>query len=665
MTLGAGNGRQAKRASADTVSRSRVSDEDRALYLSLRDQGISQSQATLRIGRTGAWGSNFDKKLLQDPNEAIRLRALIGSQVEVTGPKTPDQLTELARRCLEDFELFRVTCFGRRSRPWSIDAAHRMAELWETEHREMVVMNVAPGAGKTTMVTDTSAWLTCRSRSIRGAMGAVNGRLATSYTARLRTELERHKPLRATSEAADKRGQSDATHTMSMLFGRFKAPNPDLWRREAFTVEQIDSRESGEKEATWTMASMEGEFIGDRLDFMAWDDAVTVKRVRSEDQRNSDQETWDRIIEARLEPGGLLWLVGQRLHQLDLYRYCLDKATEIDVGGDEPELQRTYHHIVYPAHDPDRCRGNHAKDAPAWSPADPKAGCLLDPSGLPWRDIEKQQKRDSHTFQLVYQQDDTTHSQSLVQRLWIDGGRDPDSGLIYPGCFDDERRPEEIPILEGRVLSYVTVDPSSKNWWSIIWTLYEVETQRRYLIDMRRARMAAPDLLDRSSVGTFTGLMEQWQKRSVSVGRKITDWIIEANSQQKWLMQYGFIRDWRDRNGVRLTAHHTNNKTKPDGQRGIEATLRAVYQQGLVRIPGTIEGRHLFKPLLTEVTSWPYHTTDDCAMSQWFGEYNLPHLMGRTAEAPEIVAWRPTWMGGQYQEEGNAERALARFAGAR
>lgn len=657
----------ARQASSKAArSTKRASDDERAAYLNFRDQGVAKTDAARRVGRSVAWAHTLEKQLVENPDEAHRLRKLIGSQVEIGPPKHEAELDDLARRCLDDFELFRVVHFGRKSPPWGTEAAHRIAELFDTDDREYVVINIAPGAGKTTMFTmDIPAWLTARSRSIRGILGHATTNKAVQYTGRLRRELERTSPLRATAQAAEKRGQLDATRCLAHSYGRFKPVNPEIWRREAFTVEQLDALESGEKESTWNSASLEAEFIGDRVDFVCFDDAVTPRRARSTDMREADREMWDKVAEARVEPGGLVLLVGQRIHQLDLYRYNLDKVYELEVDGDdEPEVVKQYHHIIYPAHDPQQCKGLHDVDSPALG----AGGCLLDPRAIPWRGrrgLDALRKINSHEFQLVYQQDDSSHSNSLVQKLWIDGGRDPDTGQMYEGCWDPERGLEQIPSTEGRVISYATVDPSASNYWCIMWTLYEVNTGRRFLIDMHRARMAAPDLLDRQgNTGNYVGIMEEWQRRSELLGHRITDWILERNSQQKWLTQYGFMREWFQRNQVRQFAHDTNAKTRADAERGIEQTIRMVFEHGLIRLPGTLHAKTKLNPLITEATSWPYHTTSDCLMAMWFGEYNLPTLLTRVTEKEPQYEWRPTWMGGQPGFT-PAEAALMRLAGAR
>jgi hypothetical protein len=57
--------------------------------------------------------------------------------------------------------------------------------------------------------------------------------------------------------------------------------------------------------------------------------------------------TWDDECETRVEEGGLLWVIQQRLAAHDMSRYCLDKRVPVEdddpdvdeVGVDGPDLQ--------------------------------------------------------------------------------------------------------------------------------------------------------------------------------------------------------------------------------------------------------------------------------------------------------------------------------------
>ena len=107
----------------------------------------------------------------------------------------------------------------------------------------------------------------------------------------------------------------------------------------------------------------------------------------------------------------------------------------------------------------------------------------------------------------------------------------------------------------------------------------------RYLMDLNRARMMAPDLLDwHNATQSFGGLMESWQERSVALGLPITKWVVERNGAQRYLLQYEHTRRWMAKWHVDIVPHDTN-ANKADPARGVE-TLRDIWHWGLVRLPG-------------------------------------------------------------------------------
>lgn len=634
----------------------RISDAQRAQYALFRWQmNMARQKAARMAGVSNAWAVGFDREMDDDPGELERLL-----EIHPTGdgtihdPIPYDQLSPLAAALLDDFEQWRAKVMGRTCRPWAIEAAHTVAALFDSPDREFVVINVAPGSGKSTLFsTDIPAWLTCRSRTIRGVIGSIKAPLSTRYTRRLRLEFERETPLRAGLEARDQRGAVDAVTTMAQLYGRFKPQKPTVWRADGFIVEVEDAGERTEKEFTWLAASMEEDFIGDRVNLQSWDDAATKASSRSAEIRARHFDQWG-VIEDRLEPNGLLMLVGQRLTLTDIYRHNLDKRITREIegdGGDELEDRPKYHHIVYRAHYEDLCEQQHGRDAPAWPD-----GCLLDPSGLPWRDLVAKQATKGE-YLLVYQQDDSADPEATFRHVWIHGGREEQSGIIYPGCWDPERDPGELPIgLSDDTLSYASVDPSASGYWVTMWVIYDRKTELRYVVDMHRQKMGANDLLDMMPGSSeYRGIMEDWQARSVSLGRRIRYWIIEHNSQQKWLSQYEWARQWYTSRGVKVISHQTYAYSKLDDKLGPEGSLPRLFEGGTIRLPGSPKGRLQMRPFVDELLHWGAHPTNDTVMAAWMGEYNLPTMLKQPDlddwQAP--VMWRPSWM----RREGELRRS--------
>ena len=55
----------------------------------------------------------------------------------------------------------------------------------------------------------------------------------------------------------------------------------------------------------------------------------------------------------------------------------------------------------------------------------------------------------------------------------------------------------------------MTVDPSPTKYWGIEWWVYQPSSEMRYLMDLVRQKMEAPDFLAYNN-GTYSGLVEEW-----------------------------------------------------------------------------------------------------------------------------------------------------------
>ncbi len=557
-----------------------------------------------------------------------------------------------ARRAFRDFGYFRERYFGHISRPWHVEAANEMLKLLETPQKEYVVVNCPPGSGKSTMFThDLVCWVIVRNRAIRCMIGTGAETTGVDYTMRIKSSMERTLP-----EEADENDQALglATNAKACLiadYGRFRPDGVGYWRADKLVVAREGGVPAHQKEASVVSYGRKSQFLGGRFNFVIWDDVVTDQNARSQLHQDELARWWRNTAESRLEPGGLLILQGQRLGPSDLYRYALD-LRDIAAGFDgnyddadmDPErLPRKYHHIVYKAHYEDRCKGSgngkhHAVTAAPW----PK-GCLLDPQRLTYRDLRIAQYNDPKNYATVYQQEDTDPTTVLVNPMWINGGSDPKTGALFPGCWDKDRQLGAFPQnLAGDVYSVITADPSPSAFWAVMWWAWQVDTQFQHLINMERKRMGANDLLDyRISTGTYSGLLEDWWQRSKDIGRPISHVILETNAAQRFLLQYDYARQWSMTRSVELVPHNTGrNKSDPD--LGVGA-LAPHYRFGRVRLPGHPLTRPNVLQLYNEVTRYPDVGTTDCVMAHWFLVWNAAQLFTpRQVTAPTFK--RPTWI---------------------
>jgi hypothetical protein len=618
-------------------------------YVKMRQQGWKRAPAARQLGISERWAFNFDKGH-ENNGRGYRLAGQERA-AELRGAIPLDDLCDEAKRALTDFEFFRRFYLGHVSTPWQVETAERLVALLDTPDKEYVVQNGPPGGGKTTLLHDIACWVTARNRGIRGLIGSRKALNAERMLRRIRRSLERPLPYRAATEDIALGLAVDAGASLAQHYGRFKPDNGDVWRGSEFIVEQLDDVPIEEKEPTWSSYGVDSGVLGNRFEIILWDDLVDRTNTRHSDAQVALQELWDTELETRLEPGGLLVLMGQRLSAGDLYAYCRSK--QVDVADDEEELDPgatesglMYHRIVYRAHDDERCQDVHARgEAKPWPD-----GCLLDPHRLPWKELRRIRSLNRTTYEITYQQADVAVDDVLVNPLWVRGGRGTD-GIEYPGCWDYERGLGDRPPIGGAPLSVITVDPSPTRLWSVQWWVTDtyggLESAPRYLMDLYRQKMTAPDLLYALPAATgryeYTGMLEEWRLRAEGMGLRLSHVVIEQNAAQRFFTQQPYFQRWCSEHRIAFVPHTTHaNKAHPEYGVG---SLGEVWKFGLVRLPGKPkdEGRTHALKLVDEVQKWPHGTTDDCVMAHWFHEIALPRIAVVDPDSIPRLR-RPSWM---------------------
>lgn len=599
----------------------------------LRGQrGYSLAAAAREVGvsKSSAYARAKDKPHLQGGRQSAKHQRVDNAP----DPRHPSELSPPARRATGDFAFFLHRYFGLTAVPWQVEAAKEIAGLLETRDEEYCVINVPPGAGKSTLFTRAiPTWLIVRDRSVRIQIGSKAIRRARDYTRSIRRELSRPLP------------QKDAEACLMADFGRFQPFDSELWANDEFIVEQVDGTLVADKEPTVLAISQESDFLGARADFVIWDDLVDTKNSRTIESREALFDFWQTMAESRLEPGGLLVLQGQRIGPNDLYDSALGMLDADVEDPDDPEYEgvefaRKYHHIVYPAHDEEKCDGRHGAGTKPWPD-----GCLLDPVRLSWRKLSAIRRNDPQRYQVVYQQRSTGAGMHLVDMDWIEGGWDPESGEQFSGCLDRQRDWWQVPGDLGRgVLSIVTADPSPTKYWAIQWWLYDPDTERRILVYSARRRMGADGLLDERRDRSYTGELEKIREEAKGRGYPVRTLIVERNAAQNFLAQYRFFTDWLRMHGINLIKHNTSSN-KSDEHYGV-STIGKHYRLGRVRLPySSPYAVRCSKHLIDEVTVWPEGAFDDQVMAHWFLEWNLSKLKFANRKHKRTDD-RPSWVKG-------------------
>jgi len=623
-----------------------------AKYHRLRRAGHSQEHAYTAAGFSKSYAFKLEKLGRAESGQIVTSQEAadrIEAQEEAERPKALHELDGVAKDCLNDFGKFRARYLGSMSYPWQEEAAETVITHLESEDDSFGVINCPQGSGKTRLFShDIPAWITARDRSIRGILGSAGLGVSQSMSGNLRDTLERTTPVRARDVMVRRGLAANAEATLASDYGRFKpSASGGLWRRDAFTVEQVDGETTADKESTWAAFSYEAKFLSWRVDFMNWDDLHTSRQLHNADAMEALFKWWDAEAESRLDPGGLCLVTMQRLGANDISRYLLDKIDpEFEVDADRPDdTPKQYFHVVYKAHYDDRCHDDHSKNAKPYP-----EGCLLQPDRVTWAKIK--QKKIAGNYEVVYQQEDTDPAAVLVQLPWVNGGVASD-GAEHEGCWDTDRTLGQLPHIPygSFVIRYMTVDPSPTKWWGIHDWLYvlpngvEPLAGYRYLINMCRAKMGANEFLDFSRTqDMWVGLAEEWVQSAKASGIPISYLIMEKNAAQRWAMQYEFFNNWAHARSVSVIPHETM-ANKSDPELGIWNTLPSVYRYGRVRLPaGDRQSKQTVYPLVQEVTTYPNGSTDDQAMSEWIGEYNLQHLVANRKAGAKVHTDMPGWM---------------------
>lgn len=574
-----------------------------------------------------------------------------------------DGWSDAARAAFDDptGALWRTRYFGRVVLPWHNMTWAPVRELYyegrNTGDRKFALINVPPGAGKTTLFHDFECWAITDDRNHRIGNFSVASKVSVGNTARVRNTLARPDPKRATELELARGWAINAEATLAGDFGAYKPLERDMWQREQFIVARHDGEATDDKEPTCAAWGFDQAYIGQRLSLIVADDMVDKRFTRNPEVLDNQIQTWDDETETRLDPGGLLILVGQRLSADDLYAYCERQTVPIDPDDiDDIDLidgmvePKRYFHLKFPAHDDENCRGLHRRsEAKPWP-----EGCLLDPARLGYTHLMGVKAKNATRYYTVFQQSDQAPGESLVEQLYLDGGVSAD-GAIYPGCFDDDRsvwhRPQ-LDQLDG--IGVITVDPSSTKWWAVQAWWYQQPIDpaaraayggRRYLLGLENTKLDAPSLLGLNiDTGAYFGVLEDMRQRYLAMGMPLDYVVIEANHAQRFLLQQQLALRWAEMHTIQLVAHQTY-VDKWDENVGV-TILSEQYKTGRVRIPNqTSLDREHVKPLLKQLTTWGRATVTDQVMANWFLEKKLPQLpIPDRVGVPTGRASRPAWL---------------------
>jgi hypothetical protein len=561
-------------------------------YIALRKQGWKQGQAAEEVGMSRQTAHRLDLLL---PPGVVSSGHLEDDRVP--DPIPYDQLNPEAKRAFDDFSFFSERYLCREPVPWRQQAADLLVAALDSPSKDFFGICAPSGAGKTSLELDVALWALIRNRSLRVLLGAEVLDVSKSYLRFLKDRMTSLVPYydRFTGRTAD--------GVIPLDFGRLRPSSAMgdevMWTADSIIVAQLGGTDVWNKEPSVQIASRDSGFLGSRFDLELWDDLVTLRTYKD----STLPSWWTRESESRLEPGGVLALIGTRVGPDDLFEFNFGRMFEDDTGVVHPK----YHQIVFPAHDDEVCNGQH------------DGRCLLDPKRLPWAELVGH--RDDAHYSTLFMQDPSGDRSGLIEKVWITGGSDED-GQEFAGCLEPDRALGEVPHVPGLIV-YATVDPaiSTGQWGVMVWGSTPLADGERFLIDGVRKPMRADDFLRVDGSGSLSGFMldlqRQYQPRT---------WVIEANLGRLPAFESVSFKLYN----ISVVWPRTTRANKPS----IEVLLPPLFRSSRVHLPFRDDVSKAFvRQFMAELVAFPRgRTTSDLVISMWLGESNIRSILAKGSQ---------------------------------
>lgn len=500
--------------------------------------------------------------------------------------------------------------FNRFMRPLKVYPHHRavLEELFAAGTRKLLV-NFPPRHGKTRLLTvGFPAWLLCRDRNNLILQISETGKVAQMYMRELAAHLQMNKELVEwyTPFAPEKTS----------------APG-SMWRPNSGQLLVVGRTDDRMGEASVTAAGAGQQVQGLGFDWIIGDDLVSPDNSETVKARDDMHHWFSTILERRLTPSGRGIVIGTRVAPDDLY------GRLASLRHRREQERRIWRHVNFPA-------VRDSKELPGTPVPDFVSGFALWPEQWPLNEADALRLPGSgdetntslediyngmsdEEFSKVYQQVPIAPGDRLVDPVWITGDEN------HPGCRDSQRGAGPMPKEPGWIRC-VMLDPPQTNYGAIlvadILPGREIRSAEQGFTQNFDARLM--ELIRRRM--TLPQIQENLERIAAVYD---PDYLIaEINAAQRWLFQDVWAQEYLRRYRITLRKH-TTTSNKTDSKLGFE-TLGDDFRFGAIRIPDADpETRRMFSPLVTEVTEYPYHRTDDCAMALWFAKVNASHLIVR------------------------------------
>lgn len=381
-------------------------------------------------------------------------------------------------------------------------------------------------------------------------------------------------------------------------FGMFH-DRSNTWGRTGFTV----IRDQNLKDFTYEAIGILGELTGGRYDLIIFDDVITDKNARNQDQRDKIREFIFGTVLPRLEPTGRVWVIGTRKHYADLYAELLEKLTWnclvedaiIEDPGpyeirklEEPKINdlgfEEYHEVVF---------------------EDPKKkGNVLCPEQWTIEDLLlKQYNIGSVLFKREYRGVIDSDDDAWFPLPWLEQCRD--RNLSYCDTFEevDER---------GYIATFGGADPA-------------FSMEKKAIEDQERSFAAYLSFGIREFEPLDVDLIGLFRKKGMTP-TEVVKKLVELNSTFEYKHLFfernsaGIyqIREVKKNSNVPIVKHYTGTN-KTDFYIGVPS-MSVIFENAQIRLPyKTSRDKYLTNLLITELHRLGIEKHDDLVMALWIG----------------------------------------------
>jgi hypothetical protein len=462
--------------------------------------------------------------------------------------------------------------------------------IYEPGDPDLIIVNTPPEHAKSTTITVNYAlYQICRNPNIRILVVSKTQAMAQKFLLSIKNRLThpRYQDL----------------HLAFGPPGGFEK-NSDSWKQDLIYLSS-EARNSGEKDPTVQAIGIRGHIYGARADLIIMDDCVDHTNAHEYEKQIDwiQSEVMSRID----NDGGKLLVVGTRLRPKDLYSELRDPMRY-------PDETSPWTYFAQPA------VLEFKEDTKDWvtlwakTNMPPVSGKgVPDENGLytKWDGealFKKRGRMSPNLWAMVYQQQQV-HEDSAFPSEAVKGVI---NGARNIGTIPKNKSGNREAGMDGLII-VAGLDPAMAGYTAAVCLGIDVNTQKRYLLDVSNVPGMKPDAIRQ--------LIKDWTDKYM-----ISEWRVEKNAFQAMLTQDREVREYLSARGAVLKEHHTgNNKWDTDFGVASLTTLFSGYDEGtnLIEFPSTHASEGL-KALIEQLVTWypdaPKSQKTDCVMAFWFAE---------------------------------------------